>query len=320
MNSCKPIGGFFELELPPYSLEFLHAEHVLLASGRNCLEFILRSHDIMHVYLSKYTCDAVLEVIKRLRMKYSFYMLNRALEVEEAPSLAEGEVLLYNNYFGIKDAYCRSLNRTYGYQLILDCSHAFFFAPPKDCHTFYSPRKFLGVPDGGIAVTDRTLSPDTPVATSFDRGEHLLKRIDLGPEAAYPSYTANEKRFGGPVMQMSQLTRALLGTIDYNRIRRVRNSNFGALHELLGAANLLPVEFTAVDGPLAYPYWSRDPMLRQRLIGANVFVARYWDDVLDRAEPNELEYELVDGVVPLPVDQRYTLEDMTRVAGLVNAG
>ena len=63
------IGGYFELELRDYGTVY-HDMGAALNSGRNALEYILRSgprYD--NVYLPYYTCDVMLQTLKRL--KYS---------------------------------------------------------------------------------------------------------------------------------------------------------------------------------------------------------------------------------------------------------
>ena len=76
MIDSKAIGGYFELELPDYG-GFLHDDGVLLNSGRNALEYVLLSlPNVRHLWIPYYTCDAILEPIKKLDIVYSFYRMN----------------------------------------------------------------------------------------------------------------------------------------------------------------------------------------------------------------------------------------------------
>ena len=101
----KPIGGYFELELPEGSRDFPHAYCPALNSGRHALEFILRQlgNTAKAVYLPYYTCDVVLEPLKRLNITTQFYHIDENLEIKDMPELPEGHYLIANNYFGIKD-------------------------------------------------------------------------------------------------------------------------------------------------------------------------------------------------------------------------
>ena len=44
----KPIGGYFELELPLHSE--LHADAIALNGGRFCLEYLLRCRILQNLY------------------------------------------------------------------------------------------------------------------------------------------------------------------------------------------------------------------------------------------------------------------------------
>jgi hypothetical protein len=317
MNSYSAIGGFFGLELRPG--EFPHQDAILLASGRNCFEYILLAAKFTHVYLPKFTCDAMIEPLTKLNIPHTFYSLTDMLELESELTLGEGECLIYNNYFGLKSGYSEKLSGKYGGQLILDYSQAFFAHPPAGSHTFYSPRKFFGLPDGGCLYTPARLQEEFPVATSYERSAHLLKRIDLGPDEAYPDFQANERRLSGrPIEQMSALTRGLLVGLDFEVARQSRRDNFAILDQKLKPTNRLALELADGDVPLAYPYLVENDALRPRLIERRVFVPQYWPNVLDWSEDTDLEHQLAANLLPLPIDQRYGRPEMERILGVLD--
>lgn len=51
----KPIGGYFELELPLHSE--LHADAIALNGGRFCLEYLLRCRKYSKIYIPYFTCN-----------------------------------------------------------------------------------------------------------------------------------------------------------------------------------------------------------------------------------------------------------------------
>ncbi|MFN5704969.1 MAG: hypothetical protein ACK45U_03865, partial [bacterium] len=71
------IGGYFELELNRKS-EY-HPEAIKLNTGRNALEYILRVRNYKKVYLPLYTCDAVLQPLKKLKIEFEFYNIDLQL-------------------------------------------------------------------------------------------------------------------------------------------------------------------------------------------------------------------------------------------------
>lgn len=315
-----PIGGYFELELLDRG-GFPHDDGMLLNSGRNALECMFRAlGDVRHLYIPYYTCDVVMEPIVKLNIPYSFYHINQSLELDVLPTLNSGDYMVYTNYFGIKDEYVYHLAEQYGSQLIVDNAQAWFAQPIKGVNTIYSPRKYVGVPDGGVAycteyIDEKSFEQDV----SYERCSHLLKRMELDPSDGYVDFKSNSKKLSGqPVKQMSRLTRKMLSSIDFEDVRNKRRKNFDYLQEHLGKANCLEIPFIdSIACPMIYPFLTDDPSLRQRLIENKIFVATYWPNVKEWASREMLEFELMDKMIPLPVDQRYGIDEMNTIISII---
>lgn len=314
------IGGYFELELPNFG-GFPHDDGMLLNSGRNALEYVFQAlGDVKHILIPLYTCDVILESINKLNIPYTFYHIDQHLELRELPSLQRGEYLIYTNYFGIKDEFVKELADYYGSQLIVDNAQAWFTAPIEGVSTIYSPRKFVGLPDGGIAYCSKHIDLNTfEQDISFERCSHLLKRIDLGPSEGYLDFKANSKQLVGQhIKRMSELTKRMLCSIDFGEVKNKRGDNFKFLHESLQTSNLFnipsEVSFTC---PMIYPYLTDDETLRQRLIENKVFVATYWPNVKEWVSKEMLEYDLTERLLPIPVDQRYGIEEMKTIISII---
>ncbi|MBO7616706.1 MAG: hypothetical protein J6T22_05830 [Bacteroidales bacterium] len=316
------IGGYFELELPEHG-RFPHEDGVLLNSGRNALEYVLQAlGDVNHVFVPYYTCDVVLEPLVKLGIPYTFYSINQNLELKEWPTLQSGEYLIFNNYFGIKDEYVVKLAKRYGSQLIVDNAQAWFTDPIGGVSAIYSPRKYVGLPDGGVAYCPRSVDEQAfEQDLSYERCSHLLKRLDLGPSEGYADFRANSKQLvGQPVKRMSKLTQRMLCSVDFEAIKDKRRKNFGYLHEHLKETNLF--DMPSMDSfacPMVYPYLTDDASLKQRLIENKVFVATYWPNVLDWCDSDALENSLARNMVFLPVDQRYGIDEMQRIIDLIGS-
>lgn len=312
----KPIGGYFELELPNRG-GFLHDDGVLLNSGRNALEYVFRAlGDVKLLYVPYYTCDVVMEPILKLNIPCTFYHINPSLELDVLPSLNAGDYLIFTNYFGIKDEYVKRLADYYGSQLVVDNAQAWFADPIEGVSTIYSPRKYVGVPDGGVAYCPKHLDESVfEQDYSYERCAHLLKRIDLSPSDGYADFKATSKKLvGQPIKRMSKLTKAMLASIDFESVKSKRRENFEYLHKHFCETNLL--DLPSLDSfacPMVYSYLVNGASLKQKLIEKQVFVATYWPNVLEWCKPQGWEYELADKVAFIPVDQRYGMEDMQRI-------
>ena len=163
----EAIGGYFSLELP--QREEYHKNAIRLNTGRNCLEYILRVRGYKKVYVPYYTCEAVMEPINKLGIPYEYYHIDIHFEIRDRFTLKEGEALLYTNYFGLKQRYVEQLAEKIGSRLIVDNTQAFYAKPIPGSDTFYTCRKFFGVPDGAYLYCDKDLDEKMEQDYSYDR-------------------------------------------------------------------------------------------------------------------------------------------------------
>lgn len=321
MAEVKPIGGYFGLELSRGE-GFIHNSGIFVASGRNAEELILRNLlPISKLWIPYFTCEVVLEPLRKLGIAYTFYHITKDLEIAQDIQLEKGEYILYTNYFGIKDGYVSRLAEKYQHHLIIDNAQALYSKPINKINTIYSPRKFVGIPDGGIAYC----TPEHDVwidetDISYGRCSHLLKRLDIGPTDGYSDFRLNaEKLENLPLRRMSNLTRRIMLAINYNDIKNRRRANFEYLHNQLKGINQLsipPIE--SFECPLTYPFLIEHNALKPHLISNKVYVATYWPNVLEWCDKKDIEYNLAQNIVHLPIDQRYGLRDMKRILQLIS--
>lgn len=322
----KPIGGYFGWEFPSAKKDFPHSEAALVNSGHHAIQYVLQSlGDVKRVYVPYFTCDVVLLPIKQLTIEYAFYRINENIELVDNIELAEGEYLIYTNYFGIKDAYCKHLAKQYGHNLIVDCAQALFMNPIEGVNAIYSYKKYVGVPDGGAAYITGSCIPEIEVGYSHDLCSSLVERADNDIPKGYASFhKEGELLCQKPLQSMSNLTRSILSSIDFEDIKQRRIANFAYLHSALGKVNklsrLIDESNSTYECPMVYPFYCGETDLRQRLISNKIFVARYWPNVLEWVAPDDLEYNLTEFIIPLPIDQRYGTEDMDIIIKIIKDG
>ncbi len=273
MSFSKAIGGFIELEEPGAGT--FHEDSIKLNSGRSCFEYILLSKKPELVYLPKFTCDAMYEILIKLNIKYVPYDIDERLEIESDLQIGELELLVYTNYFGIKDQYVNKIVKQYGKKVIIDASQSFYMPAIEGCNVFYSPRKFFGVPDGGYLYTNNKIEQMFPKSISKNGLIHLKKRTLLGPEQAYADFCMNEERIANSSIEfMSEKTLKILNNIDYEEARNKRLSNFEYLNENLKEEDKIKFETTNNSGPMVYPVYF-DKEKREQLIRKRIFIERF---------------------------------------------
>lgn len=312
----EAIGGYFELELRKG--EHYHQDALRLNTARNCFEYILLTRKYTKVYIPYYTCEVMLQPLHKHHITYEFYHINESLEPVEIIQLGNSEALLYTNYFGLKQNCVEYLASIYQSQLIVDNAQAFYAPRIAGIDTFYSPRKFFGVPDGGYLYTDMILEKDISDDKSYGRMSHLLLRIEEGAESGYSLFRQSDDSLDNqPIRKMSVLTDRILSNIDYDFVREKRCENFNYLNEQLSQKNALPVRLDTNSIPMIYPFYAKDESLRTKLIDHKVFVATYWPNVLEWISLNSLEYQLARYIIPLPIDQRYDKRRMDEIINVI---
>jgi len=302
----KPIGGYFELEGGYFQPRH---QGVYLNSGCNALRLIIRQLKIKRLHVPYYTCPVVPRTVTAEGCEVVPYELDSTFM--PAFRFAKDDFILVNDYFGVTGRNVAELAAEYP-NLIVDNAQS-YFADPLGRAAFYSPRKFFGVPDGGIAVfnRDEIAIPELEPDVSYDRMAHLLKRHDCGATAAYGDFKAAEESIGAaPVRAMSNLSLSVLSTIDDVQARSRRLANFSYLFNRLKTS--FPINLLPESAPLVFPFVSADASLRSRLIAEQIFVATYWPGCVRCGM-------LVQTVLPLPIDQRYGENDMCRITEVLNA-
>ena len=108
-------------------------------------------------------------------------------------------------------------------------------------------------------------------------------------------------------------------SIDYDAAARKRRENYQMLHEELGEENNLVLSLEDDAVPMVYPFLASIKGLREKLIENKIFVARYWPNVLDWTTDKDIENLLAYQMQPLPIDQRYSVDDMNRIIDISKA-
>ena len=312
----KAIGGYFELELN--KKKEYHQEGIRLNTGRNAFEYILLANSYSKIYLPFFTCDVLLEPLKKHQIEYEFYTINEQFEpLFDYNKVESNEAFLYTNYFGLKDLFVIQIAKICR-NLIIDSAQSFFSKPIDGIDTFYSARKFFGVPDGAYLYSGKKVEMSFEKDNSFEKCSHLLKRLDCNAEIGYEDFVSNEASLNNQdIKQMSSLTQLLLASIDYESCIEKRKENFNFLHLKLQATNKLKIDVLTIGVPMVYPYWSDNNILKQKLLDNKVYTPTYWANVLDWSGEDSLEFSMTKKIIYLPIDQRYDEIDLKRIVGLL---
>ena len=303
----REIGGYIELDT--YMLPMLHDNGISLNCGRNALAYILLAKNIKRLLIPYFLCDSVYQVCLKYNVEVDYYHICDTFFPQNV-NIKDGEWIYIVNYYGqLSEDNIKMMQKQYN-RIIIDNAQAYFMKPVDGIDTIYTCRKFFGVPDGAFLYTNKNCEMQIPVDESYERMRFLLGRYEKNATEFYPEYVLNNELFlDAPIKQMSRLTRNLLHGIDYDLVCNRRTENFRYLHEKLGSINKLKLHVP--DGAFMYPFCVDNGMIiRKKMHEKKIYIPVLWPSVLELCQKEELEYNMVEDILPLPIDQRYDLDDM----------
>lgn len=303
----REIGGYLEFEHNHGGL--FHEGAIGLNSARNCLAYLIEAKDVKRLHLPKFLCDSVRSVCEKREVEICFYPVGKDLK-PKIDHINPSEYVYYVNYYGqTTNQEILELKKRYPH-LVVDNVQAYFQKPVPGVDTVYSCRKFIGVPDGGFLYTDALLERKLEQDQSYDRTEHVFGRLEKSASEFYASFRYGEEKLARtPLRRMSALTENILRGVDYEEVKLKRERNFLLLDRMLNGLNRLSLHVP--EGPYMYPlYLETGAEIRKRLQQKKIYIATLWPNVFEVCEPDESEYDMAENILPLPVDQRYGLEDL----------
>lgn len=313
----KEIGGYFGLD--KFRGDAYYEDLLALNTGRNALLYVVITKNIRRLWIPYYLCDSVSDVLFRNEIDFSFYHVDKDFRPVFDQDLGADEFLYLVNYYGqLTNDDILEMKGKYQH-IIVDNVQSFFQKPIDGIDTLYSCRKYFGVPDGAYLSTDEPLKKDLQRDISKDRMIHILGRFEGNASDYYECFKANDLDLKHkPLMQMSQLTKNLLRGIDYASVKKMREDNYLSLKTRIGKSNRLRISHPS--GPFAYPFYVENGLeVRKKLAKKGLYIPILWPNTLTSLSNDSIEHDYVANILPLPCDQRYGLEDMEKIVGILKS-
>ena len=318
MSVAEGIGGYFDLAPGRGGTQWPWLGRATkFQSARAAIAAVFLANSATAAWVPWFVCGAVRDGLKFAGIPVRGYALSPSRGVPDDLRLGAGEWLLCVDYFGNSAAACDDAIARHGADRVLvDASQAFLHAPRDGVATVYSPRKFCGVPDGGLLVNAPYVAApaDADEFGSMRRSRALLLRASGKLAEGYAAFQEGEASLEDCTPQaMSMLTADHLAEVDVARMRTQRIANHTALADALRHRHR--IEALAPDAaPLCCPVPTGDaPRLRAALAQRGIFCPAYWPDA-DVPADDATGLALRHGTLYLPCDQRYGPDDMAVVA------
>lgn len=300
----REIGGYIELDT--YTGNMLYEDGIKLNCGRNALAYLVKAKKISKIMMPKFMCDSCDKVLRDNNVEVRYYSIGLDFKPICVDRLEDEWLYIVNFYGQLTNEYLKTLKLN---KIIIDNAQAYFQNPLDGVDTIYTCRKFFGVADGAILYTDKEIEISEQ-DESYERMHFLLGRYERTASEFYSEYVANNHFFvNEPIKRMSRLTENLLHGIDYERVKNVRTRNFKYLDEELRNWNKCKLKIP--EGAYSYPlYLENGVKIRKQLQKKKIYIPTLWPAVFNICKKDELEYKMAENILPLMIDQRYSIEDM----------
>lgn len=270
-----------------------------------------------------YLCESMVEAIPESSINY--YAITSSLTAKDTSwikNVSKGDMVLIIDYFGF-DLFRETMAavKKKGAWTVQDAAHSLLSTFDRTYADFvlYSPRKLLGVPDGGILQTRCSkdlssikLSP-APADLAMKSIKAFINRtlFDQGGNTIwFEDYQESERANHAGYYRMSDITSNLLSSaINYEGPARQRRLNYERLADALSDVALfksLPSDVV----PLGFPVLlDNRNQVRESLYEKNIFCPIHWEigDFVSDAFPTS--HMISNQILTLLCDQRLS-EDL----------
>jgi hypothetical protein len=325
MTAIKtPIGGFFGLHEP----EFCTAEQSILwrwttgrpfaafASARSALDGLIEMTAPNKIWLPAYICEGLIADTWRHRVRF-YPLVGLEPHVVSLDRTADtGDMVLAIDFFGFppQDEFLRFVRRRTDLLFLENRAQALDPGiDPWGDWTLYSPRKLVGVADGGILVAER---PGRTVPQPGERPDAvalwtatLLRYEDITEEHNKTWHEAHQRKKAWMQADRAAMTRLstwILSHTPINLLAEQRRRNWRALRNYLGPWLTHDGDREAAPfGYLIKVSSEQRPAILRGLYADRIFAAVHYPTLPSPADQFPAEHELRHRFITLPCDHRY---------------
>ncbi len=290
-------------------------------NARSAIVTLIGENNIKDVVLPNYICPVVNQAVEYAGAKIRYCSVNPdfTFSYSELAAISRDETLLViPSYFGVYMPDINaltSIRSQTGCRILLDYAQALYEPCPETFAAIYSPRKFLGVPDGGflsVGGESGLATPEKPMekverSVFEDRLACHAVRREYPDDDCLDSFRFLENNMPCGNIRMSCMASDIFRAFDHNSACEKRMQNYDTLASCLDAPL---VHCSSV--PLCFPMPIRPEefdSVRHHLIEEGVFIPYYWPG-------NDEWMKLGKEVLAFPVDHRYNSGDMAYVSEL----
>jgi dTDP-4-amino-4,6-dideoxygalactose transaminase len=316
--------------------------------GRNAISYILKGLNQKKkvALLPGYTCESVIEPFLHKNYEVLFYSFNKDLSInliefenrieEYKPSLILVHGFYgYNTFLPAKSIIQKA--RENGCIIIQDDTQTIFSDEDIIDADFYigSIRKWLEVPDGSYICCDKNLPFDNYsvnetfielTTAAFKLKTQYSQTLDKKLKIEYKKLFLDAQNLidnDFSIYEMSNLSKGILNLSNINIIKNSRIKNYKYLFKNINKKfnGIIPVFNSQIESricPVYFPLYVEKREQFQHLLSENdIYATIIWPKSRYIHSINEETEYIYSNIIGIPCDQRYDLNDMSRVINLI---
>lgn len=307
----------------------------LFRSGRDALRMLAKRYSsaCKRMFAPVLSCRSMTEPFLQSGFQVIYYPMNEAFFAEESfldEYLADGDILLYANYFGIAPKRGNREGQQRNIVTIDDQTHSLMQAIRADVcadYMLFSVRKWLSLPDGGLLLPGKPLRPDYDV---YDSTYRDIKKRAMEQKSAY-------LKSGGPhikeaclrlfaqaeqllendnrVIEMSKESARILKRMDFCKVEARRRENAVLLLQMLREYSLLS---EIKEGPLFFPVMVKNQKKAQAYLAqSNIYCPVIWPLQEKARGICAFSENIAAHMLAIPCDQRYSKKEIEYIGNKV---
>ncbi|MCT4616240.1 MAG: hypothetical protein N4A49_15385 [Marinifilaceae bacterium] len=304
----KQIGGEIEQQALDFDVYFTD-------TGRSSLRLLLRSQKINHVQIPQFLCPIIIDILVQEGVKYTFYSLDKNLQIEESSLNFKSDALYIINYFGVRH---KQISKKYLESKIVIEDSVFNIEIENSQNAekwfgYNSFRKVSNCVEGSIIKTNLDIN-QTLIENKFAdfiENRYMAKNYKYrfiksrGVEENVYLNLANKSE---KILDSQNLIYSISQKGLYFINQLYSKSEFEKCCKLdnyiILEKKLIPILNSSKDANFFVFKDSNPQGLKSYLRKFNIFLPGFW--------PNsyEIENNFYDELVAIPIDSRYSVEDM----------
>jgi hypothetical protein len=314
----KIIGGEAELKK-------IDMNEYITDSGRSSLRLILQKLKKKKILIPNYLCEIILKILNEYEVNYSFYNIKKNLSIDNKSIIKQSYDAIYIiNYFGKKHNIANIIDEE---KFVIEDN--VFLPKFYNYHNypnwigFNSFRKISPLADGSIIKSSFPLSgnlikknPSTfPKIkyTAKDMKYHFLNNNQFSEKQYLNLFKLAESKLDEQTTIHKISSYSLFRLFDFmsgiEKEYSIRKNNFNVLDKHL---NDKAIKINTIYPSFYILSVERRNELRKYLFTKNIFCPVYWPPI------KVVSSQLNDTFLSIPVDSRYNIKDMKKIASYVN--